>query len=214
MEEEQIKRKKLGKHSTGKEKIKRQKGKKSKIIKITLIVILVIIIVLGIVAGTFINNKLSKINFQQLDENDLGTNDDIYSEIEGLTKKEYNQVINIILLGSDSKDMSDTYGGNSDAMIIISVNPKYKSIKLISIPRDTAANIDGLDHRFKINYAFATGKEQLALKTINQTFDLNLKEYTKIPKERKVPRYEPTQAKRTSPGKRAEAERRKNKKFR
>ena len=85
-----------------------------------------------------------------------------------------------MLLGSDSKDMSDTYGGNSDAMMIISVNPKYKSIKLISIPRDTAANIDGLDHRVKINYAFATGKEQLALKTVNQTFDLNLKEYVTI----------------------------------
>ena len=180
MEEEQIKRKKVGKHSAGKEKIKKQKGKKGRIIKIFLIVILVIIIALGIVAGTFINGKLSKINFQELDENDLGTNDDIYSEIEGLTKKEYDQVVNIMLLGSDSKDMSDTYGGNSDAMMIISVNPKYKSIKLISIPRDTAANIDGVKNRYKINYAFATGKEQLALKTVNQTFDLNLKEYVTI----------------------------------
>ena len=180
MEEEQEKRKKTGKHSVGKEQNKKQKGKKGRIIKIILIVILVIIIALGIVAGTFINGKLSKINFQDLDENDLGTNDDIYSEIEGLTKKEYDQVINIMLLGSDSKDMSDTYGGNSDAMMIISVNPKYKSIKLISIPRDTAANIDGAKNRYKINYAFATGKEQLALKTVNQTFDLNLKEYVTI----------------------------------
>lgn len=193
MEEEITKINKKGKHSENlkEKKVKSKKKnfknpeetkkrKKGKVIKIVLIVVLVIIIALGIVIGTFVNGKLSKINFQKLDENNLEINDNMYEETEGLSQKEYDQVINIMLLGSDSKDMNDTYGGNSDAMIIISINPKYKSIKLISIPRDTAANIDGLDHRFKINYAFATGKEQLALKTVNTTFDLNLKEYVTI----------------------------------
>ena len=193
MEEEITKINKKGKHSENlkEKKVKSKKKnfknpeetkkrKKGKVIKIVLIVVLVIIIALGIVIGTFVNGKLSKINFQKLDENNLEINDNMYEETEGLSQKEYDQVINIMLLGSDSKDMNDTYGGNSDAMIIVSINPKYKSIKLISIPRDTAADIDGLDHRFKINYAFATGKEQLALKTVNTTFDLNLKEYVTI----------------------------------
>lgn len=193
MEEEITKINKKGKHSENlkEKKVKSKKKnfknpeetkkrKKGKVIKIVLIVVLVIIIALGIVIGTFVNGKLSKINFQKLDENNLEINDNMYEETEGLSQKEYDQVINIMLLGSDSKDMNDTYGGNSDAMIIISINPKYKSIKLISIPRDTAADIDGLDHRFKINYAFATGKEQLALKTLNKTFDLNLTEYITI----------------------------------
>ena len=193
MEEEITKINKKGKHSENlkEKKVKSKKKnfknpeetkkrKKGKVIKIVLIVVLVIIIALGIVIGTFVNGKLSKINFQKLDENNLEINDNMYEETEGLSQKESDQVINIMLLGSDSKDMNDTYGGNSDAMIIVSINPKYKSIKLISIPRDTAADIDGLDHRFKINYAFATGKEQLALKTVNTTFDLNLKEYVTI----------------------------------
>ncbi len=193
MEEEVTKINKKGKHSENlkEKKVKSKKKnfknpeetkkrKKGKVIKIVLIVVLVIIIALGIVIGTFVNGKLSKINFQKLDENNLEINDNMYEETEGLSQKEYDQVINIMLLGSDSKDMNDTYGGNSDAMIIVSINPKYKSIKLISIPRDTAADIDGLDHRFKINYAFATGKEQLALKTVNKTFDLNLTEYITI----------------------------------
>lgn len=193
MEEEITKINEKGKHSENlkEKKVKSKKKnfknpeetkkrKKGKVIKIVLIVVLVIIIALGIVIGTFVNGKLSKINFQKLDENNLEINDNMYEETEGLSQKEYDQVINIMLLGSDSKDMNDTYGGNSDAMIIVSINPKYKSIKLISIPRDTAADIDGLDHRFKINYAFATGKEQLALKTVNTTFDLNLKEYVTI----------------------------------
>lgn len=156
-----------------------KKGKKTWL-KIILILILIIIISAGILIGKIANDKLSKIDFKQIDETDLGINEDLQSEIEGLSQKDYDQVINILLLGSDSKDMDNTYGGNSDAMIIVSVNPKYKSVKLISIPRDTAAYIDGEKNRYKINYAFAKGKEQLALKTINQTFDLNLKEYVTI----------------------------------
>lgn len=155
-------------------------NKKKRIwLRIVLILMLVVIVSSGILAGKFINDKLSKITFKNLDENDLAINDELYSEVEGLTQKEYDAVINIILFGSDSKDMDDTYSGNSDAQMIISINPKYKSLKLISIPRDTAANIEGIGKN-KINQAFAHGQEQLALKTINQTFDLNLKEYVTI----------------------------------
>ena len=161
-------------------KEKHAKKRKKTWLKIILILILIIIISAGILIGKIANDKLSKIDFKQIDETDLGINEDLQSEIEGLSQKDYDQVINILLLGSDSKDMDNTYGGNSDAMIIVSVNPKYKSVKLISIPRDTAAYIDGEKNRYKINYAFAKGKEQLALKTINQTFDLNLKEYVTI----------------------------------
>ncbi len=158
----------------------KEKKKKNQWLKVVFILLAFIIITFAILAGTFIRNKLAKINFKNLDTDNLSINDELYSEVEGLTQKEYDQVVNILLLGSDSKDMSDQYAGNSDAIIIISINPKYKSIKLISIPRDTAANIDGFEHRYKINAAFATGKEQLAMKTINQNFDLNLQEYVTI----------------------------------
>lgn len=163
--------------------IKKEKCSKKKInkwLKVGIILLLAIILLFIVVLGVFVGSKLGKINFKHLDEKNLGINENLYSEIEGLTQKEYDQVINIVLLGSDSKDMDNTYGGNSDAIMIISVNPKYKSIKLISIPRDTAAYIDGEKNRYKINAAFAKGREQLAIKTINETFDLNLKEYVTI----------------------------------
>ena len=171
---------KMEKTQKAEKKGKHAKKKMSTWIKVVLILLLIIIIAAGILIGKVANDKLSKINFKEVDDTDLEINEDLQSEIEGLSKKDYDKVINILLLGSDSKDMDNTYGGNSDAMIIVSVNPKYKSIKLISIPRDTAAYIDGEKNRYKINYAFAKGKEQLALKTINKTFDLNLKEYVTI----------------------------------
>lgn len=161
---------------------KRYKKKKRLplVVKLLLLFICISILVGISMAGVFIGGKLAKIQFKDLDKDDLAINTELYSEVEGLTQKEYNDVINILLLGSDSKDMSDTYGGNSDCIMIISINPKFKSIKLISIPRDTAAKIEGEKNRYKINYAFAKGGEQLAVKTINQTFDLNLSEYVTI----------------------------------
>ena len=44
---------------------------------------------------------------------------------------------------------------------------------MISIPRDTYVDIPGYG-KTKINHAFAYGKEQLAIKTINQNFGLNI----------------------------------------
>ena len=148
--------------------------------KIIISLVVIIMILTAILVSKFVGDRLSKIHFKDLDEGNLGINTEMYSEVEGLTKKEYDQVVNILLLGSDSKDMSDQYDGNSDAIMIISINPKFKSIKLISIPRDTAANIAGFENRYKINAAFATGKEQLAVKTINENFGLNIKEYVTV----------------------------------
>ena len=121
---------------------KHTKKEMSTWLKVILILLLIIIIAAGILIGKIANDKLSKINFKEVDDTDLEINEDLQSEIEGLSIKDYDKVINILLLGSDSKEMDNTYGGNSDAMIIVSINPKYKSIKLISIPRDTAAYID------------------------------------------------------------------------
>lgn len=158
----------------------KQKRNIGKWIKIVLIILISIILVVAIFVTKFINDKLSKINFQELDEENLGINENLYDELEGITKEEYKEVINILLLGSDSKDMSNQYVGNSDAIMIISINPNYKTIKLISIPRDTAANIEGFEYRYKINAAFREGREQLAIKTINENFGLNLREYVTI----------------------------------
>lgn len=158
----------------------KEKRKISKIIKIIVIILLIIIILVGIWIAKYISDRVSKINFKDIDESNIAINDKMYNEVSNiLTKSEYEDIINIILLGSDSKNMYEQYDGNSDCQMIISVNPKHKSIKLISIPRDTAADIEGYG-TYKINYAFFLGKEELALKTINKTFGLNLKEYVTI----------------------------------
>lgn len=151
---------------------KKSSGKKNKIFKILLIVIIVIIVLLGIALG-LVMTKVGKINFSDdIDESQLGLNENLYEEVsENLTQKEFENIKNVALFGID--------GGRSDAIIIASINQNDNSIKLLSIPRDTYVQVEG-HGKTKINHAYAYGKEQLALKTINSNFGLNISEYVTI----------------------------------
>lgn len=159
--------------------------KSKKWILIVGISVLSIIVLLGVVAGNFVTQKLSNMNYKKIDEENLGVNTQIYASVsDTLTKNEYNAVKNIVLFGIDTQSVDDgqeddNFLGRSDSIIIASINPKYKSLKMISIPRDTYAEIEG-HGKMKINHAYAFGEEQLAIKTINQNFGLDLIEYATV----------------------------------
>ncbi|SFS44941.1 LCP family protein [Marininema halotolerans] len=54
----------------------------------------------------------------------------------------------VLLVGTDVKDASNKYW-RSDTMILAAINPKKKSMKMISIPRDTYASIANTPNGFK-----------------------------------------------------------------
>ena len=158
--------------------------KKGKVFFKILISILAIILLLAISVVIYVSIKLSNINHENIDESDLAVNDNLYDDVKdnldtNITEKEFKEVVNIVLFGSDSRDMNDIDSGRSDTIIITSINPMKKSIKLISIPRDTYVTVPGYG-KTKINHAYAYGKEQLSIKTINSNFDMNLTEYITI----------------------------------
>lgn len=159
-----------------KSKSKKKWSKKKKVIVSVIAVLLIIIATLfGIVYS-----KLSKINIEKLDENDLDVNSDLYNELSGeLSKAEFDNVVNIALFGSDSRDVNNASAGRSDCIMIASINQNTKKVSLVSIPRDTYVNVPGYG-KTKINHAYAYGGEQLAIKTINNNFDLNITEYVTI----------------------------------
>lgn len=79
--------------------------------------------------------------------------------------------VNILLLGLDA--LSET-GQRSDAIIIASVG--YDGVRLTSLMRDTVVDIPG-HGRQKLNAAFSIGGAELAMRTINDTFHLNITNY-------------------------------------
>jgi LCP family protein required for cell wall assembly len=86
-------------------------------------------------------------------------------------------VQNIALFGLDSRSNNDS--GRSDAIIILSIDRVHNKIKLTSIARDTYVAIDGRRND-KLTHAWAYGKAKLAVKTLNQNFNMNITDYAYI----------------------------------
>lgn len=96
-------------------------------------------------------------------------------------------VINILLVGVDTRDkeMSEgnTTGGTGergDVQIILSVNTSTGELKLSSILRDCYVTIPGYKSKQKINVAYQRGGGQLAMRTINHNFQMNIQYYVAI----------------------------------
>ena len=87
-------------------------------------------------------------------------------------------ITNIALFGVDSRDHDDT--GRSDALMIMSVDKMHGKIKLTSIARDTRVYISDRGSYDKIAHAYAYGGPEMSIKTINQNFNTNIKEYVTV----------------------------------
>ncbi|MEG2484609.1 MAG: LCP family protein [Clostridia bacterium] len=139
----------------------------------TIILILVLVVGVGIKFGyDYINKKISLMNIQSLDKAELGISEEVYKDVSDGTKV-------IALFGSDARINDPSIGVRADAIMICSLDTVNHKINFISIPRDTYVSIEGYG-KTKINHAYSYGKEQLAIKTINQNFDLAIDEYVTI----------------------------------
>ena len=63
----------------------------------------------------------------------------------------------VLLLGTDGSFERKGDVGRSDSMIVLTVNPNEKSVKMLSIPRDTRTEIVDKGTVDKINHAYAVG---------------------------------------------------------
>jgi LCP family protein required for cell wall assembly len=95
-------------------------------------------------------------------------------EIDGTFSK--NDSINALLLGIDQQE-SDR--GRSDTIILLSINPKTESMIMLSIPRDTYVDMPGRGMD-KINHAYAFGGVDLAIETVENTFDIPIHTYGRV----------------------------------
>ncbi|HOA56242.1 MAG TPA: LCP family protein [Clostridiales bacterium] len=76
---------------------------------------------------------------------------------------------NILLLGGDKVN------NLTDTMMLANFDPETGKINIMSIPRDTRVFIKNKER--KINYAFPSGGVELAVKTLSELLDVNIKYY-------------------------------------
>lgn len=148
---------------------KRKNGKRrltpAQIVLIVCAALLVLVLVaVGVLFSMFRYDRDKE--FTQLTESDLAINTDLPDT-----------VTNIALFGIDAREVGATVG-NTDSIMVLSIDNKNHTVRLFSILRDSLVEVDGRPH--KINALYALGGPQLAIKTINQLFGLDIRHYATI----------------------------------
>ena len=145
------------------EKHKKQMSKKTKII-ITISIILALLVGSVVFGYFYVRSKI----YSNSDISDI-TTEDSFEEVPGIT--------NILLIGTDARDLNER--ARSDSIIIATIDNNTKKLKLSSIMRDTFVDIPGYGEQ-KINAALALGGPELLMKTIKENFNFTLDKYVMV----------------------------------
>ncbi|URZ03571.1 LCP family protein [Clostridium felsineum] len=154
--------------------MKNKKEKKFGIVKSIFIIFFVLIFGLGAAGGAYFFSKTSKIKKTEISKKptDLGISNKTQTDLS-----KYKDSVNIALFGVDRRLKTDI--SRSDAIMILTMDSEHKKLKISSIMRDTYVKVDG-HGMTKITHAYAYGGPQLAIKTINENFNLNIKDYVTV----------------------------------
>lgn len=151
--------------------------------------------------GIFIDNKFDMMGSIEEDYNDVVYEENLENidEIDGdinasnfkdalkiwattgndqkMTSK---NVVNVLLIGADSRKGTNT--GNTDVMMLVSLNKKTKQIKLVSLMRDSYLYIEGKNNSFctKLNAAFSMGGPETLMNTIENNYKIEIDNFVMV----------------------------------
>lgn len=110
------------------------------------------------------------------DPSQLGVTSGIDPEAGLSDDQNDSSITNIALFGVDQREDEPC---RSDVIMIASVDKRHNKIKLISVMRDSYVPIDGHGSD-KLNAAYFYGGPVLAIKTLNQVFQLDITDYVTV----------------------------------
>ena len=152
-------------------KMTRRQRRKRKL----MLFIVEVLVILILLAALFVIIKLNKLNNTgDLDEDKLNIN------IDAKTQELLDGYTNIALFGIDNRSTGKYESGNSDCIMIASINNDTKEVRLISVYRDSFLAVDDDDNLRKLNAAYAKGGPTGAVAALNKNLDLDIKEYVAV----------------------------------
>lgn len=188
--------------------VKEKKKKKKFLIILLPFFIIFLVMVIG-VAG-FVGHKFSLINIDDEsttispNQEFIEAEDDSldFNEFDDATGRDFKEILkdwatkegekmtdkdilNILLIGSDAsaKDpnrSSVTEKGNTDVMMLVSINPEKETIKLVSFMRDSYTYMDKFDRYAKLNAACANGGPGYLVETIENDYKIKIDGYVMV----------------------------------
>lgn len=150
-----------------------KKRKRAKHKFIALIIEFVILLILAVVL--FLVTKLTKIQTDSLNPDNITINDGLSDETID-TLSDYQT---IALFGLDNRTNGSLSKGRSDVIMLANINRKTHEIKLVSIYRDTYLDT-GNNVYEKCNAAYARGGPERALSMLNSQLDLAITNYVTV----------------------------------
>lgn len=96
--------------------------------------------------------------------------------------------ISILLMGVDTGDSErkSTWQGNSDSMILVTINPETKTTTMTSLERDVLVTLSGPKDndmtgvQAKLNATYASGGAKMAIMTVQDLLDIEIDNYIQI----------------------------------
>ncbi len=89
--------------------------------------------------------------------------------------------LNVLLLGTDQRPGETVVlrWGNSDTIILVSVDPAQQRAAMVSIPRDVLVTIPGVGEQ-KVNAAYLRGGPQLAMRVVGDLLGLTVHRWASV----------------------------------
>lgn len=89
--------------------------------------------------------------------------------------------VSILFVGiDDSETRGQGEGSRSDALLLATLNNKTKTVKLVSIPRDSYVYIPYVGYNDKITHAHAYGGTLATIETVEELFDIPVDYYVRM----------------------------------
>lgn len=87
--------------------------------------------------------------------------------------------VSILVMGVEDYS-SNGANGRADSLVVITLDPKDMSMKMVSIPRDSRVDIIGRDKKDKINHAYVFGEEDMTINTVENFLNIPIDYYVTL----------------------------------
>ena len=186
---------------------KKKKAKKTNVVAVILFTLLFLVIACVLLVFLFIESKISKIDFDvgtpltqeeiaiqqnfdpvvefadepQIDVSELPVVRELSLPMGAI--KQDDDVLNVLLLGTDERDFEFNYASRADACMLVSLNFKEGTGKLVSFERGMGVLI--LDGQYAgqydwLTHCFRYGGADLMLREIRELFHVDVDHYVRI----------------------------------
>ena len=183
--------------------------KKKKKLLVILLPILAVFLALVIAVVAFVGHKFSLIDFDDNESTTINPTQEFidddnidFAEMDDATGNDFREIlknwatndgekmsnrdiINVLLIGSDASAEEPgraniTEKGNTDVMMLVSINQINDTIKLVSLMRDSYTYMDQFDRYAKLNAACANGGPAYLVETIENDYKIEIDGYAMV----------------------------------